>query len=358
MAPGIVTRLSDGEKAFYQDIIDTLSPKKVEIPADAAKAAKARGETVTSTTTILENGQKQKTYYRMEKPDLTTIDNFRRQVGDVHSTALSGFKAILGNQKKGIYDVLNDIEDVYVGGIHGERQDAWSGLKRAQESFAGGPGKALTATNKTGEFYTSTASQLPAAMFNKGRDAVKDMVSKSGLQATQDAASKYTARLLNGKSIAEAQKILQSDYLAAPELANIKTSAENYVKKLQNGEDVTSFELLAAEDKANFAKYKPEPGAAQSQAQREYNNFETKTAGYSKDQLLGNNGAAEKYYSELYSNNKISKKQKDAVFTQIAQARKSATDTATARKILKNIAIYAGLPATGTALGAKYILPD
>jgi hypothetical protein len=352
MARGIVTRLSDGEKAFYQDIIDTFSPKKVEISADAAKAAQARGEIVTSDTTTLPYSQKQQiSYYRMEKPDLTTVDNFRRKVGDVHSTALSGSKAILGNQKKGIYDILNDIEDAYVGGLHGERQDAWSTLKKLQESFAGGPGKNLTETNKTGEFYTSTASQLPATMFNKGRDAVKDMVSKSGLQATQDAASKYTARLLNGKSVAEAQKTLESDYLVAPELANVRKSVENYIKKMRNGENVTSFEQSAAEDKANFAKYKPASGATESQAQREYNAWEATTKGMDKEALLKPDGAARKYFDDLYKNNKISSSKWNEIKEQIETARHTAKNTTQARQILTGI----GVLAAGSVVAPKIV---
>lgn len=258
---GFVPADSAGAK-LHKMALEVLEPKRVSITK--AEAFKLGNQGV-------EVGFAGGQHYRIIKPDLAAVDNFRRFVGKVQNGKIEGYEAINAVEAKNMYGNLSKIIDEYVAGASAPVQANWKAGKAALEPFEKvKAGKTLVGTQKGTDVEMVPASAIPGRMVGGGRDTFQQTTAVAGPEATSQALrSTVQNKLLDasGNPVTAAK----ANELLAPgtELSDIVSrdpalSAEvrRYITQLQDAE-------MAGVRATEFGKRATTAQAASSAAQTE-----------------------------------------------------------------------------------------
>ena len=175
---GFVPADSAGAK-LHKMALEVLEPKRVSITK--AEAFKLGNQGV-------EVGFAGGQHYRIIKPDLAAVDNFRRFVGKVQNGKIEGYEAINAVEAGNMYGNLSKIIDEYVAGASAPVQANWKAGKAALEPFEKvKAGKTLVGTQKGTDVEMVPASAIPGRMVGGGRDTFQQTTAVAGPEATSQA---------------------------------------------------------------------------------------------------------------------------------------------------------------------------
>ena len=224
-----------GVQKLYAGILERIGPQKVSLSPQEAKQATAQG------VKIIKDGNK---LYRTFEPSFEGIDNARRFVGEVFSgKAGEGYGAISAIEKQKIYNMLNNVQEEYVGAAHPALQANWREKTQQLADFDTRIGKKLTGVQPG----TNVPSQTPEAIANaafggrtKGSADFDQLVSALGgdVKVARKSASDYLATALDGKNYDQAVKEVNRirPMLKNPNLKDLESRADEYLTRLQDAE--------------------------------------------------------------------------------------------------------------------------
>ena len=258
---GFVPADSAGAK-LHKMALEVLEPKK--IPLTEAQAIQLRKQGV---KLVVEEGQT----YRIIKPKIKDVDDFRRFVGEVTKGKIEGYGAVNIIEAKNIYNNFSKIIDELSKGASASVQANWKAGKDALKPFEKvKAGKTLVGTQKGTDVEMVPASAIPGRMIGGGRDTFQQTTAVAGPEATSQALrSTVQNKLLDasGNPVTAAK----ANELLAPgtELSDIVSrdpalSAEvrRYITQLQDAE-------MAGVRATEFGKRATTAQAASSAAQTE-----------------------------------------------------------------------------------------
>ena len=232
---GFVPADSAGAK-LHKMALEVLEPKR--IPITRAEAFKLRNQGV-------EVGFVGGQHYRIIKPDLAAVDNFRRFVGKVQNGKIEGYEAINAVEAGNMYGNLSKIIDEYVAGASAPVQANWKAGKAALEPFEKvKAGKTLVGTQKGTDVEMVPASAIPGRMVGGGRDTFQQTTAVAGPEATGQALRSIVQNKLldaSGKPVTAAKAselIAPGTPLAENVSLDPALSAEvrRYITQLQDAE--------------------------------------------------------------------------------------------------------------------------
>lgn len=181
VSPNPVTRPSVGSVPadsaggkLHKMMLDVLEPQPIPLTdVEAAQATKAGVDVKTGA-----DGSK----YRVVKPGLQDVDNFRRYVGKVLSGDVEGYEAINRGEAQNMYGNLSKVIDQYVKGASKPVQANWKAGKQALAPFDNvRAGQSIVGTQSgTGGVATVPASALPSRIMAGGRDTLKQAAAVAG----------------------------------------------------------------------------------------------------------------------------------------------------------------------------------
>ena len=346
---GFVPADSAGAK-LHKMALEVLEPKRV--PITKAEAFKLGNQGV-------EVGFAGGQHYRIIKPDLAAVDNFRRFVGKVQNGKIEGYEAINAVEAGNMYGNLSKIIDEYVAGASAPVQANWKAGKAALEPFEKvKAGKTLVGTQKGTDVERVPASAIPGRMVGGGRDTFQQTTAVAGPEATSQALrSTVQNKLLDasGNPVTAAK----ANELLAPgtELSDIVSrdpalSAEvrRYITQLQDAE-------MAGVRATEFGKRATTAQTASGTAQTERVTLAAKLR-----DLRGETNLSEAFSKtdsivmDLAKNNKITPAQQNAYLDIKAKADAAikVAKTAAERKTLRDSFIKnAGIAIGAGAVGVK-----
>jgi hypothetical protein len=346
---GFVPADSAGAK-LHKMALEVLEPKRV--PITKAEAFKLGNQGV---EIVFAGGQ----HYRIIKPDLAAVDNFRRFVGKVQSGKIEGYEAINAVEAGNMYGNLSKIIDEYVAGASAPVQANWKAGKAALEPFEKvKAGKTLVGTQKGTDVEMVPASAIPGRMVGGGRDTFQQTTAVAGPEATSQALrSTVQNKLLdasgNPVTAAKANELLApgtplSDIVSRDPA--LSAEVRRYITQLQDAE-------MAGVRATEFGKRATTAQTASGTAQTERVTLAAKLR-----DLRGETNLSEAFSKtdsivmDLSKNNKITPAQHDAYIEIKAKADAAikVAKTAAERKTLRDSFIRnAGIAIGATAVGVK-----
>lgn len=169
---GSVPADSAGGK-LHKMALDVLQPQPVALTdTQAAQATKAGIDVQTGA-----DGSK----YRVIKPDLKSVDDFRRYVGKVLNGQVEGYEAINRGEAQAMYGNLSKVIDKYVQGASKPVQQNWAAGKKALSPFENvRAGQAVVGTQAGTDIPSVPAANIPGRIAAGGRDTLKQAAAVSG----------------------------------------------------------------------------------------------------------------------------------------------------------------------------------
>ena len=346
---GFVPADSAGAK-LHKMALEVLEPKR--IPITRAEAFKLGNQGV-------EVGFAGGQHYRIIKPDLAAVDNFRRFVGKVQNGKIEGYEAINAVEAGNMYGNLSKIIDEYVAGASAPVQANWKAGKAALEPFEKvKAGKTLVGTQKGTDVEMVPASAIPGRMVGGGRDTFQQTTAVAGPEATSQALrSTVQNKLLdasgNPVTAAKANELLApgtplSDIVSRDPA--LSAEVRRYITQLQDAE-------MAGVRATEFGKRATTAQAASGTAQTERVTLAAKLR-----DLRGETNLSEAFSKtdsivmDLAKNNKITPAQQNAYLDIKAKADAAikVAKTAAERKTLRDSFIRnAGIAIGAGAVGVK-----
>lgn len=181
VAPNAATRPSVGNvpvdsagAKLHKMMLDVLQPQNIPLTdVEAAQAIKAGAEVQTGA-----DGGK----YRVIKPSMENVDDFRRYVGKVANGQVDGYEGINANEARNMYGNLTKVLDQYSKGASKPVQANWAAGKKALSPFDNvRAGQAIVGTQPgTGGVASVAASTLPGRIMAGGRDTLKQAAAVAG----------------------------------------------------------------------------------------------------------------------------------------------------------------------------------
>lgn len=233
-APDVGTNLSASAGGkLHTDLLEALKPKIIPLSADEAQQATAAGVTVQKNP----DG----TLYRTIKPDMATVDNFRRLLGKLRSGPVEGYGAINSHEANSMYKDVSSVLDEYVGGAQAPVQANWAAGKRALAPFERvRAGQNLVGTQKGTDIAAVPAANIPRRIMAGGRDTIGQASTVAGRAPVQAAMRSMVQNGLSGVtgSDAIAAKVAPGTNLG--EVVNsddaLSAAVKDYIAKTQAAE--------------------------------------------------------------------------------------------------------------------------
>lgn len=199
---GSVPADSAGGK-LHKMMLDVLQPQNVPLTdVEAIKAAKAGVDVQTGA-----DGGK----YRVIKPDLKSVDDFRRYVGKVLNGSVDGYEGLNADEARNMYGNLSKVIDKYVQGASAPVQANWRAGKQALAPFDNvRAGQAIVGTQPgTGGVSTVPAAALPGRIISGGRDTLNQASAVAGPAPVALALRSQVQNALTGKSADAAEAMVR-----------------------------------------------------------------------------------------------------------------------------------------------------
>jgi hypothetical protein len=200
-AVGNVPMDSAGAK-LHKQLLDVLQPQPVPLTdVEAAKAVKAGVNVQTGA-----DGSK----YRVIKPDLSNVDDFRRFLGKVLNGDVEGYAAINRTEAQNMYGNLAKVIDRYVQGASKPVQANWRAGKQALAPFENvRAGQAIVGTQAGTNAASVPAANLPGRIISGGRDTLKQAAIVAGDAPVASALRSQVQNALTGKTADAAEAAIR-----------------------------------------------------------------------------------------------------------------------------------------------------
>lgn len=240
VSPDPVTRPDVGPQVadsaggkLHSMLIDTLKPKNIPLTADEAKQAADAGVTVQKAP----DGS----LYRTVKPDLATVDNFRRYVGKVLNGKVDGYEAINRDEAASMYKGLTDTIQDYTNGASTPVQQNWKAAKQALAPFEQvRAGRGIVGTQPGTDVAAVPASSIPGRIVSGGRDAVQQASAVAGQQPVFNAMRSMVQNNLSGVKGADAIAAKVAPGTKLGEIVNtdpdLSSAVSDYLTKTRTAE--------------------------------------------------------------------------------------------------------------------------
>ena len=168
------------------------------------------------------------------------IDELRRKLGQAaFGKEAEGYEAIGADNAKRLYGELSNLQAKFAPAKK-ELIANYEEASRTLDPFKTGAGKKATAVERFGdEIYKTDASSLPGTYFST-RQSVKDLIELTGgdRALVEQAASDFTARQINGKSVDGVKKFIFDNKEWLQEFPGLSGRLDSYVNALSRSERV------------------------------------------------------------------------------------------------------------------------
>lgn len=340
---------------LHNMLLDVLQPKEIPLSVNEAKRARQAGIEV--------NVAKDGSLSRTIKPDLKTVDDFRRFLGKVLDGKVEGYEAVNRIEAGNMYNGVAKVIDKYVGGASKPVQQNWAAGKRALTPFEKvRAGQAVVGTQAGTEAASVPAANIPGRMLSGGRDTVNQIAAVAG-----DAPVAATLRSQVQNAFASAKTADAAEALVRPgtrlgDAVNVdpdlSVATRDYIQRLRNAEtsgvDAKTLAGRAATNMGRATKLDKAATGAQAKAvaatdsAREYQR-ELASLGLEEPK-----GVASKYTAMLnraHQSGSINTDQYTKGLKLAASAEKDFAIKATRDRWMRRAALTAGV-GTASALGA------
>jgi hypothetical protein len=231
-APTVTQTTDPGVLSFYKRIRDSVINRRYELTKEQAEIAKGLGYNVQ------QDGER---FYRTFNSSFAAADDARRFVGEVFRNPPEGYGAVKGIKQQSMYDLLSRLQQEYVGATEQKAlQKNWSDAARNLEQFETKAGRTLTEIEEGTSHTAKPAAELGNVFFTN-RTGVQNLIDITGdASAVRKAAGEYLVNQFKGQNSGAVRTWLgqpkNRDWLSHPELASIRSQAEQYANALSSAE--------------------------------------------------------------------------------------------------------------------------
>lgn len=218
---------------LHQQAVEVLSPKEEALTPNQAFDAIQQGVDVKTA--------KDGSYYRIVKPSLEDVDNFRRYLGKVLSGQVEGYEAINRIQARDLYKGVSEAMDEYVSGASTPVQQNWAAGKAALQPYENvKAGRVLTGTQPGTEVAAVPSARIPGRMLAGGRDTLKQTAAVSGQAPVSAAVRSVAQNSLAGAKTADAAEALIRPGTTLGEAVShepdLAAAVSDYIQRMRNAE--------------------------------------------------------------------------------------------------------------------------
>jgi hypothetical protein len=197
---GAVPAGSAGAK-LHEEVLQVLRPQAIGLTEKEAKAAAKAGIEVKTAP----DG----TLYRVVKPSLQNVDDFRRKLGKILDGTVEGYAGINHAEARELYNGVSNVISSYVKGASKPVQESWAAGKRALSPFERvRTGKAIVGTQDGTAVASVPAARIPGQIVAGGRDTVRQAASVAGDAPVNAAVRTQVQNALTGAKNADAAHAL------------------------------------------------------------------------------------------------------------------------------------------------------
>lgn len=354
---GSVPADSAGGK-LHSMLLDVLQPKEVPLTVNEARKATQAGIKVN----VAPDGSMSRTI----KPDLKSVDDFRRFLGKVLDGKIEGYEAVNRIEAGNMYGNVSKVIDQYVKGASKPVQQNWAAGKAALEPFEKvRAGQAVVGTQGGTDVASVPAANIPGRVISGGRDTLKQTAAVAGDAPVAATLRSQVQNTLAGAKTADAAQALIRPGTKLGDAVNtdsgLASDVADYIQRLRASEAsatqatalarraTTATGRAAGLDKA--ATYLQSSAVKAADTARDYerrmaslNLAEPKQVGTQYIAMLNDAHRAGKITTEQYSNG----------LTLAARAEKDFALKATRDKWMRRAAYIAGIGAA-PVLGADVV---
>ena len=225
-------RPTAGIAKLHNDVIDTLSTKKTYLNAEQAAEATKNGVPVLKDAT----GQ-----YVEHKPDLQTIDELRRHIGQVAQGNVEGYGAINTLEARKLQQQVSGVMDAYAEGTSADVQNNYAAGKQALIPYEKArAGKQLLGLQKGTDIHNVPASNIVDRMVGGGRDTIEQMRAVAGDAPVEAALRSHVQNTLLGLKKSSA---IESAFAPGTQLADsvaaypdLERAVADYTNRVRSSE--------------------------------------------------------------------------------------------------------------------------
>lgn len=193
---GAVPADSAGAK-LHKQLLQVLQPTNVALSDKEAVAAAKTGVDV---KTGADGGK-----FRVVKPSMQNLDDFRRLLGKVLNGQVEGYEGLNANEARNMYGNVSKVIDKYALGASKPVQANWRAGKQALSPFENvRAGRAVVGTQPGTDVASVPASAIPGRMIAGGRDTLKQVSAVSGDAPVSAALRSQVQNKLAGAANADA----------------------------------------------------------------------------------------------------------------------------------------------------------
>lgn len=218
---------------LHQMLLDVMQPKQV--PLTKAEAWQAKQQNI---PVSVSNGK----FTRTIKPDLKSVDDFRRFLGKVLDGKVEGYEALNRVEAGQMYQGVSKAIDEYVDGASQPVQDSWKAGKQALEPFEKvRAGQAVVGTQKGTDIPSVPAANIPGRAISGGRDTLAQTAAVAGQAPVTAALRSQVQNAFQGVKGADATEALVrpgtklGDAVATDD--SLSAAVRDYIGQTRTAED-------------------------------------------------------------------------------------------------------------------------
>lgn len=198
------TMADDAGAKLHQRVLKGLAATDEPVTAEDAAKLRAMGETVNE----LPDGS----FTHTVKPDLQTVDELRRYLGEVGNGQVEGYGALQRLQAQQLYKGVSTAMDEYVNGASAPVQANWAASKKALAPFENvKAGQMLTGVQTGTNVAAVPSSSIPGRMLAGGKDVINQVAAAAGQEPVDN-----VLRSLAQSSLAKAKTADAAAKMVAP----------------------------------------------------------------------------------------------------------------------------------------------
>jgi len=231
-AVGGVPADSAGGK-LHNMLLNVLRPQEVPLTVEEAKRARARGIEV--------NTAKDGSFSRTVKPDLKSVDDFRRFLGKVLDGKIEGYEAVNRVEAGQLYSGVSKVIDQYVNDASKPVLENWRQGKAALEPFEKvRAGQAVVGTQGGTDVAAVPAANIPGRVLSGGRDTLQQTAAVAGAGPVKSVLRSQVQNVLSGaKSADEAEALVRPGTKLGDALSadyGLQSAVKEYIGRVRQAE--------------------------------------------------------------------------------------------------------------------------
>lgn len=232
--PNVGTNLANNAGgSLHKELLEALKPQVTPLTPEQAAQATKNGITVETAP----DGS----FFSTNKPDLTTVDNFRRRLGDLMNPGAEGYSSLIAHEAGQMRTGVSQAMDEYAKGTSAPVQANWKAGKAALAPFEQvRAGRGIVGMQTGTDVPAVPAANIPSRIIAGGRDTVQQASAVAGPKPISNALRSIVQNKLSGVtgSDAIAAKVGPGTQLgdAIKDQPDLQNAVQEYLAKTKAAE--------------------------------------------------------------------------------------------------------------------------